>query len=171
MTAAAAKNIRLLCLDADGVLTDGSIIIDDNGIESKRFHVRDGAGIRMWLKLGFELAIITGRRGKALQYRAKELGINHLIQGSAHKLADLTTLLETLGLQPENTAMLGDDLPDLPLLKAVGYPMAVADAVAEIRDSAAFITTCPGGHGAVREAIEHLLRAKNCWQQAMEVFV
>lgn len=165
-----AADVQLLCLDVDGVLTDGSIVLDDNAIESKRFHVRDGTGIRIWMKLGFEIAIITGRRGLAVQHRARELDIPHVIQGSNHKLADFHNLLNTLGLQAHQAAMLGDDLPDLPLMKAVGYPMAVADAVDEIREVAAFITENPGGRGAVREAIEHLLRARNCWDKAIGQF-
>jgi 3-deoxy-D-manno-octulosonate 8-phosphate phosphatase (KDO 8-P phosphatase) len=166
----AALNVRLLCVDVDGVMTDGSIIIDDNGIESKRFHVRDGTGIRIWLKLGFEIALITGRRGTAVQHRARELGIHHVLQGSSDKLADLRDLLANTDVTLAQTAMLGDDLPDLPLMKCVGYPMAVADAVDEVRAAARFVTTRPGGHAAVREAIEHLLHASQRWLEAAALF-
>lgn len=170
MPNSAAEKVRLLCLDVDGVMTDGSIAIDDHGVETKRFHVRDGTGIKIWKKLGFEVAIITGRRGMALRHRAGELGIVHVVQGSSDKLADFGRLLTSLRLVASQAAMLADDLPDLPIMKLVGYPMAVADAVAEVRDLAEFVTLRPGGHAAVREAIEHMLQAKDCWNQARELF-
>lgn len=165
-----AANVQLLCLDVDGVMTDGSIALDDHGVETKRFHVRDGTGIRIWLKLGLKLALITGRRGTVVQHRARELGIEHVIQGSTNKAADLRELSRTLNLTPQQVAMLGDDLPDLSLMKMVGYPMAVADATPEIREAARFVTQRPGGHAAVREAIEHLLRAKERWDEARQLF-
>ena len=165
-----APNVQLLCLDVDGVMTDGSIALDDNGVETKRFHVRDGTGIRIWLKLGLKIALITGRRGTAVQHRARELGIEHVIQESTNKALDLRELLRTLNLTPQQVAMLGDDLPDLSLMKMVGYPMAVADATPEICEAARFVTQRPGGHAAVREAIEHLLRAKECWDEARRLF-
>lgn len=165
-----AADVQLLCLDVDGVMTDGSIVIDDNGVESKRFHVRDGTGIRMWISLGYHVAIITGRNGAALRYRANELGITHVIQGSKDKRADMMRLLESIHLPTSQCAMLGDDLPDLPVMKVVGYPMAVADAVLEVKEAAAFVTVRPGGHAAVREAIEHLLRARNRWDDARKLY-
>lgn len=163
-------DIRLLCLDVDGVLTDGGIAIDDHGHETKRFHVRDGLGIRIWRSLGHEVAVITGRRGMALRHRLEELGIRHVIQGSQAKGAAFEALIDELQLEPAHCAMLGDDLPDLPVLRACGYPMAVGDAVAEVRAVARFTTVRPGGHGAAREAIEHLLRAKGRWDEALELF-
>lgn len=163
---AIAQLVELLCLDVDGVMTDGVIAIDDTGVETKRFHVRDGTGIRMWMKLGFHVAIITGRQGMAVRHRADELGIKHVIQGSKDKGADLAKLLDQLGLKREQAAMLGDDLPDLPAMRAVGYPMAVADAVELVRRLAKFTTERTGGHGAVREAIEHLLRSKGRLDEA-----
>ena len=163
----AVDKIQLLCLDVDGVLTDGSIHLDDHGIETKRFHVRDGTGIRIWLRLKFQIALITGRSGMAVRHRADELGIPNLIQGADDKLAAFTAILNTLGLSASQAAMLGDDLP---ILQMSGYPMAVADAVAEVRAAAAFTTIRPGGHGAVREAIEHLLREKDRWHEAAALF-
>lgn len=164
------KPIRLLCLDVDGVLTDGGIRIDDNGVETKRFHVRDGAGMRIWLRLGHDIAIITGRTGEAVKHRARELGIKHLIQGSQNKAEAFDALLRELGLEPHQAAMLGDDLPDLPVMRRCGYPMAVADAVEQVQTAAAFVTTHRGGNAAVREAIEHLLSARNEWSQALAFF-
>ena len=167
---ASARDITLLCLDVDGVLTDGGIILDGHGVESKRFHVRDGTGLRVWMKLGYEVALITGRRGSALQHRARELDIRHLVQGSLDKAADLDGIRKTLGITAEATAVIADDLPDLPMMRRAGYPIAVADAVDEVQAAAAFITRLPGGHGAVREAIEHLLTARRRWHEAVSLF-
>lgn len=166
MPNAAPENVRLLCLDVDGVLTDGGIHLDDHGLESKRFHVRDGTGIRIWKRLGLEIALLTGRKGMVVRHRASELGIELVVQGSGNKLVDFTNLLRALNLRASEAAMLGDDLPDLGIMKVAGYPMAVADAVPEIRAAAQFVTVRPGGHGAVREAIEHLLQAANRWNEA-----
>lgn len=162
--------IQLLCLDVDGVMTDGSINLDDHGVETKRFHVRDGLAIKLWMSLGFHLCIITARRALALRVRANELGIQHLVDNSTDKWADLSSLLDTLGLAPAQVAMLADDLPDLPILRRIGYPMAVADAAAEVRKVAHYTTGSPGGHAAVREAVEHLLRAKGRWSDALALF-
>ncbi len=166
----AAANVKLLCLDADGVLTDGSININDQGVETKRFHVRDGTGIRVWLRLGYDVAIITGRSGLALRHRADELAVPYVFQGVKEKGKCFLDLLERLGLHASEAAMLGDDLPDLPLLNRCGYPMAVADAVPEVKAVAAFTTKKTGGHGAVREAIEHLLDARDQWNEAISLF-
>ncbi len=161
-----AQEVELLCLDVDGVMTDGVIAIDDLGVETKRFHVRDGTGMRMWMRLGFHLAIITGRSGMAVRHRASELGVKFVIQGCDDKATAVLSLMETLNLKREKAAMLGDDLPDIPAMRAVGYPMAVADASLPVRRLAKFTTELPGGRGAVREAIEHLLRAKGRLDEA-----
>jgi len=166
----AAAEIELLCLDVDGVMTDGGIRLDDNGVETKRFHVRDGTGIRLWIRLGYHVALVTGRSGKALQHRAAELDIRHVIQASTDKARALDELLKELSLTPSQAAVLGDDLPDLPMMRRAGYAMAVADAVPEIRQAAKFITTRAGGDGAVREAVEHLLKAKRRWGEAVDLF-
>ena len=170
MPDAATDLIQLICLDVDGVLTDGGIYLDDQGVETKRFHVRDGLGLNIWKKLGGELAIITGRSGLAVRHRADELGIEHVFQGSTDKVADFGRLLNDLGLTASQAAMIGDDLPDLPVLRLCGYPMAVADAAREVREEADYITTRPGGLGAVREAVEHLLKAQDRWDEALELF-
>lgn len=165
-----AERIQLLCLDVDGVLTDGGLYIDDHGVETKRFHVRDGAGLRMWMRVGGHVALITGRRGMAVRHRADELGIRHVLQGSTDKLADFRGLLEHLDLKASQAAMVGDDLPDLPILRICGYPMAVSDATPEVRALARFTTVRPGGQGAVREAIEHLLAARKLLDEARATF-
>ncbi len=163
-------SIRLLLLDVDGVMTDGGILLSDRGEESKRFDVRDGCGLRIWQRLGGEVAIITGRTGMSLRHRLNELGIRHLINGSKDKGADFDRLCGELSVDPRSAAMLGDDLPDLSVLRRCGYPMAVRDAAAEVRAVARFVTERPGGHGAVRDAIEHLLVREGRWGDALELF-
>ncbi len=170
MGAGAASNVELLCLDVDGVMTDGGIHLDDNGMETKRFHARDGIGIRVWTTLGYQVALITGRSGNAVKHRAAELGIRHVVQASTDKAQALDSLLGELSLTPAQAAVLGDDLPDLAMMRGAGYAIAVADAVPEVRRAAAFVTTLAGGDGAVREVIEHLLREKNRWDEAVRLF-
>ena len=165
-----ASSITLLALDVDGVLTDGSILLDDDGREIKRFNVRDGFGIKLWQKMGFTVAIITARSGRALQHRARELGIEHVAQGANDKASALAQLVERAKTPPEHIAYLADDWPDLAVLRRVGYPMAVADADPVVRAAAAYITTRPGGRGAVREAIEHLLTAKGLLDRALRLY-
>lgn len=163
-------DIELLILDVDGVLTDGGIMLDDNGAETKRFHVRDGTGIRIWLELGYQVAMITGRSGKALAHRTAELGVKHVIQGSRDKGAAFDELTRSLSIDPSRAAVLADDLPDLPVMRRAGYAMAVADASREVRKLASYVTSRPGGHGAAREAVELLLKAKNRWDDAISLF-
>ena len=162
------QRIRLLCLDVDGVLTDGSVLIDDGGVETKRFYVRDGTAIRMWQRHGGIVAIITGRRGEALRHRARELGIEHLVEGVDRKGEAFTRLLASLEVDAEETAMVGDDLPDLPILERCGYPVAVRDAAPEVIEAACHVTTATGGRGAVREVVELLLKAKGDWEGSVE---
>ena len=156
-------DIRLLCLDVDGVLTDGSILIDDQGVETKRFFVRDGTALRAWQRSGGIVAIITGRGGEALQRRASELGIDLVRSRVADKGPVFEELLSELGFSAREAAMVGDDLPDLPVLDRCGYPVAVSDAVPEVKAAARFVTSSPGGRGAVREVVEHLLQARGAW--------
>ncbi len=163
-----ASKIKLLVLDADGTLSDGGIFVGHDGAESIRFHVRDGFGIRAWLKSGRELAVITGRGGASLRHRLNDLGVRNLVSASGPKGPVIERILTEYGIQPEAAAAMGDDLPDLPLLQRVGYPMAVSDAVKEIKDAAVWVSSTPGGHGAVREAVEHLLRAAGAWQKVVE---
>ncbi len=166
----ALEQIRLLCLDVDGVLTDGGISIDDAGHEQKRFHVRDGAAMRMWSRLGLEIAVITGRNGMALRHRLRELGVRHVISGSKEKGGAFEGLLAELGLKADAAAMIGDDLPDLPILRRCGLPIAVRDASPEVIEVAKLVTTRPGGAGAVRDAVEHILKAQGRWADAVRLF-
>jgi 3-deoxy-D-manno-octulosonate 8-phosphate phosphatase (KDO 8-P phosphatase) len=163
-------NSQLLVLDVDGVLTDGGLYVDDKGVPSKKFNVKDGLGIKLAQRFGIQVAILTGKTSRIVDYRAKELGIEHLIQGSKDKGADLRSLCERTGIAPSDTAMMGDDLPDLPAFAVVGYRIAVGDAVEEVQQAADFVTAKPGGRGAVREAIEHLLKSQNKWDAALAVF-
>ncbi len=170
MPTADPASIRLLCLDVDGVLTDGSILLDDHGVETKRFFVRDGTGLRAWQRAGGIVAIITGRSGDAVRRRATELGIDRVLSGVERKGEAFLELLAELDIPAEEAAMVGDDLPDLPALARCGYPVAVRDAAPEVQAVAALITSYPGGRGAVREVVEHLLQARGAWKAAVAYF-
>ncbi len=157
-------DIRLLVLDVDGVLTDGSVILADDGSELKRFNTKDGAAIRWWLRSGRQMAWISGRESLAVLHRARDLGVKHVHQHVLNKLDIYADLLEQMGLAVERTACMGDDLMDLPILTRCGVSIAVADATPEIRDMADLVTQRPGGHGAVAEAVRFLLQAAGDWQ-------
>ncbi|MGQ0629100.1 MAG: KdsC family phosphatase [Phycisphaerales bacterium] len=168
--AALPADIRLLALDVDGVLSDGGIFVNDTGGEFKRFDVTDGLGLRAWQQLGFGTAIITGRTGDTVLHRAAQLRIPHVLLGSRDKASSLAELVTLSGVSAEHIAFIGDDWPDLPVLRRVGYPMAVGSAAPAVRKLASFVTTRPGGHGAVREAIEHLLHAKGLLGRAVALY-
>jgi 3-deoxy-D-manno-octulosonate 8-phosphate phosphatase (KDO 8-P phosphatase) len=161
---------QLLVLDVDGVLTDGGLYVDDKGVPIKKFNVKDGLGIKLAQRFGIQIAILTGKTSRLVDHRARELGIEHVIQGSKDKGADINALCEKTGIPIRFTAMMGDDLPDLPAYAVVGYKIAVGDAVDEVKAAADFVTTKAGGRGAVREAIEHLLKAQGKWDAALKVF-
>lgn len=165
-----AAAVRLLVLDVDGVLTDGSIYVDAAGAETKRFHVRDGFGLQVWREMGFQTAIITGRNVPAVAHRAKELKIAHVHQGAGDKCAVLDKVLKELGMTAGEAAFLGDDWPDLRVMAVCGYSMAVADAEERVKQAAKFVTGRPGGNGAVREAVEHLLAAKGLMNRALAMY-
>lgn len=160
-----AAAVRLLILDVDGVLTDGRITYTADGLEVKSFHVRDGSGLFFWQRLGGRVAIISGRTSKAVDVRAAELGIPVVIQGARDKRPALDRVLETTGSTAGEACAIGDDLPDLPLLRSCGLAVAVADACPEARAAAHYVTQTPGGRGAVREVIELLLRAQGRWYE------
>jgi 3-deoxy-D-manno-octulosonate 8-phosphate phosphatase (KDO 8-P phosphatase) len=158
-----ATHIRLLCLDVDGVLTDGRIVIDADGRETKIFHVHDGQGIRLWQDAGHQVAIITSRSSDAVTRRAAELGIEHVHQGCSNKCDALHAVLDATGCTTDEVAAVGDDLPDLAMLYEAAMPVAVANAVDEVKAIATHVTTRSGGCGAVRELVEDLLRAQGRW--------
>lgn len=162
-------DIQLLLTDVDGVLTDGSILVDTAGQEIKRFHVRDGAGIVAWQNCGLQIGVITGRASVITTHRLTELGVQMIEQCSAMgKQEAYEDLLRRAGVDDSQVAYIGDDLADLPVMVRVGYPMSVADGAPEVRGVAKFVTTLPGGRGAVREAIEHLLKKMNRWDEVLE---
>ena len=162
------SDVRCLCLDVDGVLTDGRLYTDVEGRSARAFHVHDGFAIWWFQRLGGVVVILSGKDSPAVAARARELGIEHVIQGSLDKLADLERLLARLDLTLEQVAMVGDDLPDMPVLRRCGFPIAVADAVDEVKAAARLVTGRPGGRGAVRETVEHLLRRSGQWQRVLE---
>ncbi len=155
-----AAAIRLVIFDVDGVLTDGGLVLLDNGDECKVFNVRDGQGLVMLRDNGMELSIITGRRSQVVQDRMAGLGMRHIYQGQEDKLAALEDLLEKLELSPQAVAYMGDDLPDLPVLRRVGLAATVANADPLVREHVHWQSRHAGGHGAVREFAELLLRAQ-----------
>ncbi len=155
-----AKQVRLLLLDVDGVLTDGTIVYTGDSGESKGFNTRDGFGLRLLQGGGVEVGLITARTSEAVRRRAADLGLTHVYQGRGDKLAVYEEILAASGLRPLQTAYMGDDWMDLPLLGRVGLALAPADAVAEVRQRVHYVTEQGGGHGAVREACDLLLEAR-----------
>lgn len=152
-----AKKIKLILLDVDGVMTDGSIILDSTGTEIKAFHVRDGHGIKMAQKAGLIIGIITGRNSKVVNIRARELGITEVYQGTVDKGIVYAGIIAKYGLADEDVAFIGDDIVDIPILRRVGLAVAVADADPGIRPYVHMITKSEGGRGAVREFINFVL--------------
>ena len=160
----AARNIKLFVVDVDGVLTDGSIILDNEENEFKSFHVRDGHGIKMLIRAGFAVAMITGRSSKVVDRRARELGITDVYQKCLDKRVAYRYLIEKYSIESREVAYIGDDIVDLPLLHESGFSVAVADAAEEAKNAAMMITKSKGGRGAVREVCDFLLKAKGFWE-------
>lgn len=158
------QKIRLLLLDVDGVMTDGRIIYDDQGGETKAFDVKDGHGIKLLQRAGIRVGIITGRQSAVVDRRAMELGIELVYQGAKDKLAPYREILQKTGLDDEQVAYVGDDLPDLPILRRVGFAATVADAVDEVKPYAHYVTRRAGGCGAVREICDLLLKESGRWE-------
>lgn len=160
----ALKAIKLLAMDVDGVLTDGRIVYGEKGQELKAFNVKDGLGLSQASQAGIITAIITGRSSEAVRRRAEELHINYCLQGVNDKRRALHGIMEELRLTPKEVAYIGDDINDLAAFDLVGYPIAVSDAVEELKGAAAYICKRPGGDGAVREVAEMILKAQNRWE-------
>ncbi len=165
-----AEKVRLIIFDVDGVLTDGGIYIGAEGELFKPFFCRDGLGVTMAHRSGLKTAIITGRQSRHLLYRAQELRITEVFQGNLDKRAAYRELKAKLGLADEEIAYFGDDLVDLAIMRQVGFPAAVGDAVPEVREAAVAVSGFPGGHGAVRELIEFILKAQGKWQALLDDF-
>ena len=164
-------NIKLLALDVDGVLTDGSIILHHDGTESKRFNLLDGHGIRMWHRAGLKTAFISGRETSATAHRAKQLEVTYVFQGCTEKLPVFESLLKETGLNASQIAYVGDDVMDIPLLRRAGFGAAVANAADDVKQYAAYVTKNAGGSGAVREVIEYLLKNAGRWDELMKRYL
>ena len=160
---ARCQNIRLILSDVDGVLTDGGIVFDNEGIETKRFFVRDGLGIALWRRAGHRYGILTARTSHIVKVRADELSIDIVRQGFEDKLPVAKEIMQQLGLTADQVCVIGDDLPDLPAIQHVGLGVAVADAAEDVRHGADYVTQSGGGRGAVRETIELVLKAQRLW--------
>jgi 3-deoxy-D-manno-octulosonate 8-phosphate phosphatase (KDO 8-P phosphatase) len=171
---AMARRIKLVALDVDGVLTDGGIylgLVAHHPLEFKRFHVQDGLGVKLLRTVGLPVVLVSGRASEATEARAQEMEVDELLEvAPAEKLPALVGAVERRGLTLADCAYVGDDLADLPLLRQVALPIAVANAVAEVKQAAKFVTTAPGGRGAVREVAELLLRVRGEWQDLLKRF-
>ena len=161
-------SIKLVVLDVDGVLTDGTIAIGPDGGETKHFNSQDGAGIRYLARVGIATAIISGRDSFAVQHRARDLGIDRVSLGAHDKEPEYDAIIADLVVQDEEACYVGDDLMDIPVMRRVGLPIAVANARPEVKRHAAYTTQAPGGKGAVREAVEWILKREGKWQQIVE---
>ena len=165
MTEPNLADIKLLVLDVDGVLTNGTLIINGDGSESKFFNSLDGHGIRMWRRAELKVAFLSGRSSEPTQHRAEQLDVDYCLQNCHNKLPALEKLLEQSGLSAKQVAYIGDDLPDVPPIRYVGFGVAVANAADEVKQYADFVTKRPGGSGAVREVIEYILKSTDRWDE------
>jgi len=163
--------IKLLLFDVDGVLTDGSIIVNGDGTESKQFNIRDGAGIVWAQRAGLSVGLLSARLADATAMRATQLGITIVRQGAADKLTEYEQILTDEGLTDDQVGYMGDDLQDLPVLRRAGFSAAPADAAPEVRAAVQWISASGGGRGAVRECIEHVLRAQGIWRTAVAPYL
>lgn len=164
------RPIELILSDVDGVLTDGGVIFDNKGIELKRFHIRDGSGIKLWQRAGGKFGLITGRTSHIVEVRATELDVELVRQGTENKLAALGEIIGELRLRLDQVCYVGDDLPDLPVVRKVGLGVAVGDAAEELKKEAHFVTKSHGGFGAIRETIELVLKHQQRWTDLVQAF-
>jgi 3-deoxy-D-manno-octulosonate 8-phosphate phosphatase (KDO 8-P phosphatase) len=162
------KKIKCLICDVDGVLTDGRLFIDNHGNELKAFHVQDGMGLKLLMGVGIEVAIITTARNAVIDHRMEQLGIKHYFKGQVEKQTAFDELKQRLQLENEEIAYVGDDLPDLPIIRQVGFGVAVANAVNAVKEFATWQTQAEGGNGAVRELCEFILTTQNKSEEALE---
>ena len=162
--------IKLILSDVDGVMTDGGIGFDNQGIEYKQFHVRDGLGIKLWQRAGHRFGILTARSSHIVKVRATELGIDLVRQGFDDKLSVAQQIFDQLKLEPHEVCYIGDDLTDWPLMQHVGLAVAVADAALEIQTAAHYKTSLGGGRGAVRQLVETLLKSQGRWDDLIRKY-
>ncbi len=168
---AKAKNLKLLILDVDGVLTDGKLFFDQEGNEYKCFHARDGHGIKLLRQTGVEVAVISGRKSKTVELRMKNLGIELIYQGHEHKVGAFNEIIEKLGISPEQAAHVGDDLLDLPIMTRVGFAIAVNDANFAVKQKADWCTSALGGQGAVREVCDLIMQAQGTFDDILNTYL
>ncbi len=161
------NEIKIVIIDVDGVLTDGKIMLDTNGNESKTFYVQDGTGITYLHRAGIKTAIISGRESKAVAHRAKELGIEDVYQGIHNKIEAYEKILKKHKIKDNEICYIGDDLIDLPILRRVGFSVAVPNAVLEVKKSVSYVTSARGGHGAIREVVEKILKSQGKWDMVI----
>jgi 3-deoxy-D-manno-octulosonate 8-phosphate phosphatase (KDO 8-P phosphatase) len=166
-----AARIKLLLLDCDGVLTDGRLTLLDNGDEQKTFHTRDGHGLVLFHRAGLRSGIISGRTSKAVERRARELGITYVRQGTWDKIKEFEQLLAEADVEDTEVAFVGDDVTDIPVMQRAEFAVAVADADDETRAVAHYVTRLPGGYGAVREVTEIILKAQGRWAELMKRYI
>jgi 3-deoxy-D-manno-octulosonate 8-phosphate phosphatase (KDO 8-P phosphatase) len=166
-----ASRIKLLLLDCDGVLTDGRLWLTEDGDEQKTFNTHDGLGLSLWHRAGLKSGIITGRHSKALTRRASELGVEFVRQGDPDKTEAFEEVLRLAGVAESDVAFVGDDLTDIPIMRRAELAVAVADAVAETRSVAHYVTRAEGGRGAVREVIELILKSQGRWQDLVDEYL
>lgn len=164
------SQIKLVGFDVDGVLTDGRVIVHDDGGESKHFHSRDGLGLALLKRAGLEAVIITGRQSRVVEIRAKDLGISELRQKVSDKWAVFKEILDQRGLSPQQAAFAGDDLIDLPVLLKVGLALAPADACPEVLAAAHFVAPAKGGQGAARQMVEYILKGQGRWAEMLNYY-
>ena len=162
------QSIELILSDVDGVMTDGGITYDNQGIETKKFHVRDGMGIKLWQKTGHRFGVITARSSHIVKLRMDELGVDYIRQGTEQKLAAAQQIISELELKPENVCYIGDDLTDAALMKSVGMSASVADAAEDVKKIADYVTKSAGGTGAIRELIEMILKSQKRWNELLQ---
>ena len=163
-----AGPITCILSDVDGVMTDGRIVYDDSGRELKRFHAKDGVAIKAWMRSGFHFGILTARNSQIVQRRAEELGIESVQQGFEEKLPAARRMFEAINVTPDQVCYIGDDLPDLPVMREVALAVTPADGAQDARDAADWILRTDGGCAALRELIERLLRAKQRWEEHVQ---
>ena len=166
-----ASHIKLLLLDCDGVLTDGRLWLTQDGEEQKAFNAHDGLGLSLWRRAGLKSGIISGRTSQAVTRRADELGIEFVCQGDEQKMAAFAEVLRQAGADENEVAFIGDDLTDIPIMQRAEFAVAVADAVAETRAVAHYVTRAKGGHGAVREVVEIILKAQGRWNDLVDEYL
>ena len=162
-----AAHIKLLLMDCDGVLTDGRITLMGETDEQKSFHTRDGHGLVLFHRAGLQSGIISGRTSSAVVRRARDLKISYVRQGTWNKIEDFDEILREANVDASETAFIGDDVTDIPLMRRAGFAVAVADAVEETRAAAHYVTVLPGGFGAVRETVELILKTQGRWSELM----